>query len=137
MEIKFQNGAHLKKKGYFWPTFRIFSHQGTDTKTPSAVQHIYHTYIQVFCSPYWPFYLREWKRQGKPAWCGEQERSTQLQNQDTCVSSLNRHSDVSRILHVNFQKKLTYCRITALLILLVFFFTCHTSVCLFFSKNQF
>ena len=52
------------------------------------------------------------------------------------ISSLNRHSDVSRILHVNFQKKLTYCRITALLILL-FFLTCHTSVCLFFSKIDF
>ena len=28
---------HLfEKKGYFWPTFHIFGHQGKDTKIPSA-----------------------------------------------------------------------------------------------------
>ena len=53
--IKYQNGAHLKK-GYFWPTFHIFSHQGNKvTKISSA--HISLTYIHVFCSPYWLFCL--------------------------------------------------------------------------------
>ena len=53
-EIKFQNGTHLKK-GYFWPTFHIFSHQGKDTTIPSA--HISLTSIHVFCSPCWLFAL--------------------------------------------------------------------------------
>ena len=42
LEIKFQN---LKKKGYFWPTFHIFSHQGKVTKIPSA--HISLTYLHI------------------------------------------------------------------------------------------
>ena len=45
VQIKFQNGAHLKK-GYF----HIFSYQGKVTKIPSA--HISLTYIHAFCSPY-------------------------------------------------------------------------------------
>ena len=50
LEIKFQNGAHLKKKSLFL-TFSHFSgHQGKVTKIPSA--HISLTYIHVFCSPY-------------------------------------------------------------------------------------
>ena len=44
----------FEKKGlfltYFFP---FFSHQGKDTKIPSA--HISLTYIHVFCSPYWLF----------------------------------------------------------------------------------
>ena len=45
--IKFQNGAHLKK-GYFWPTFYIFSHQGKNTNIPPANHPTYihtHTYF--------------------------------------------------------------------------------------------
>ena len=45
--------ALIWKKGYFWPTFHIFSHQGKVTKIPSA--HISLTYVHVFCSPYWLF----------------------------------------------------------------------------------
>ena len=49
------------KRGYFWPTFHIFSHQGKVTKIPSA--HISLTYIHVLCSPYWPFLLYQfWKK---------------------------------------------------------------------------
>ena len=50
LEIKFQNGAHLTKNGYFDLLFTYFSHQKKDTKNPSA--HILLTYIYVFCSPY-------------------------------------------------------------------------------------
>ena len=46
----------FEKKGYFWPTFHIFSHQGKVTKIPSAhisltslLPHI-HTYMN-FASP--------------------------------------------------------------------------------------
>ena len=45
--------ALIWKKGYFWPIFQFFSHQGKDTKIPSA--HISLTYIHIFCSPYWLF----------------------------------------------------------------------------------
>ena len=55
LKIKFQNGAHLKKKGYFWPTFHIFELPGKVTKIPSA--HILLTHIYVFCWPYWLFSL--------------------------------------------------------------------------------
>ena len=41
----------FEKKGYFWPTFHIFSHQGKVTKIPSA--HISNTYIHVFFLPNW------------------------------------------------------------------------------------
>ena len=47
-EIKFQNGAHLKKKAIFDLLFKFFSHQGKDTKNPSA--HISLTHIHLFCS---------------------------------------------------------------------------------------
>ena len=50
MEIKFQNGANLKKRAIFYLLFTFFSHQGKVTKIPSA--HISLTYINVFCSPY-------------------------------------------------------------------------------------
>ena len=51
LEIKFQNGAHLKKKLLFLTYFsHFFSHQGKVTIIPSA--HISLTYIHVFCSPY-------------------------------------------------------------------------------------
>ena len=51
LEIKFQNGAYLKKAGLsFDLLFAFFSHQGKGTKIPSA--HISLTYIQVFCSLY-------------------------------------------------------------------------------------
>ena len=46
LEIKFQNGAHLKK-GLF---LTYFSHLGKVIKIPLA--HISLTYIHVFCSPY-------------------------------------------------------------------------------------
>ena len=50
LKIKFQNGAHLKKKGYFYLLFTFFSYQEKVTKIPSA--HISLTYIHVFCSLY-------------------------------------------------------------------------------------
>ena len=59
--IKFQNGSHLKKKkGYFWPTFTFFSHQGKVTKIPLA--HISVTYMHIFCSPYWLFCLTNFEK---------------------------------------------------------------------------
>ena len=48
--------ALIWKKGYFWPTFHIFSHQGKVAKFFKHVSHS-HTYIHVFCSPYWLFCL--------------------------------------------------------------------------------
>ena len=53
LEIKFQNGVHLKKNAIFDLLFTCFSHQGKDTKIPSA--HMPLTYIHVFCLPYWLF----------------------------------------------------------------------------------
>ena len=50
LEIKFQNGAHLKKRTIFDLLFTFFSYQGKVTKIPSA--HISLTYKHVFCSPY-------------------------------------------------------------------------------------
>ena len=51
----------FEKRGYFWPTFHIFSHQGKVTKIPSA--HISLTYTHVFCSPYWLFLPYQfWKK---------------------------------------------------------------------------
>ena len=50
LEIKFLNGAHLKKRAIFDLLFTFFSHHGKVTKIPSA--HISLTYIHVFCSPY-------------------------------------------------------------------------------------
>ena len=41
LEIKFQDGALLKKKGYFWPIFTFFSHQG---KLQKFLQHISHSH---------------------------------------------------------------------------------------------
>ena len=49
LKIKFQNGAHLKKRAIFDLLFTFFSYQGKVTKIPSA--HISLTYIHVFCSP--------------------------------------------------------------------------------------
>ena len=55
LEIRFQNGAHLKKRAIFDLLFTFFSHQGKDTKIPSA--HIPFTYtyfahpIDFFCLP--------------------------------------------------------------------------------------
>ena len=40
--------------------FTFFSHQGKVTKIPSA--HISLTYIHVFCSPYWFFYLPNFEK---------------------------------------------------------------------------
>ena len=60
LEIKFQNGAHLKK-GLFDLLFTFFSYKGKVTKIPSA--HISLTYIHVFCSPYWLFLPYQfWKK---------------------------------------------------------------------------
>ena len=50
LEIKFQNGAHLKKMAIFDLLFTFFSYLGKVKKNPSA--HISLTYIHVFCSPY-------------------------------------------------------------------------------------
>ena len=50
LEIKFQNGAHLKKRAIFDLLFTFLSHQGKVTKISSA--HTSLTYIHVFCSPY-------------------------------------------------------------------------------------
>ena len=52
LNIKFQNGAHLKK-GLFLTYFSHFLVTRGDTKIPSA--HISLTCIHVFCSPYWLF----------------------------------------------------------------------------------
>ena len=42
-KIKFQNGAHLKKKGLFWPTFHIFQLPGESYKNSFStyLTHIY------------------------------------------------------------------------------------------------
>ena len=54
----------FEKKGYFWPTFHIFSHQGKVTKIPSA--HISLTYKHVFCSSYWLVLLYQfWKKKNE------------------------------------------------------------------------
>ena len=52
--------ALIWKKGYFWPTSHIFSHQGNVTKIPLA--HIALTYVHVFCSPYWLFCLTNFEK---------------------------------------------------------------------------
>ena len=36
--------ALIWKRGYFWPNVHIFSHQGRDTKIPSAYISLIHTY---------------------------------------------------------------------------------------------
>ena len=57
-----------KKKGYFWPTFTFFSHQGKVTKIPSAHRPISHSHrpyidLHVFCSSYWLFLPYQfWKK---------------------------------------------------------------------------
>ena len=60
LEIKFQNGAHLKQRAIFDLLFTFSSHQGKVTKIPSA--HISNTYIHVFCSPYWLFCLTNFEK---------------------------------------------------------------------------
>ena len=45
LEIKFQNGAHLKKKAIFDLLFTFSSHQGKVTKNPSAHISLTHTYF--------------------------------------------------------------------------------------------
>ena len=60
-KIKFQSGAHLKKRAIFDLLFTFSSHQGKVTKIPSA--HISNTYIHVICSPYWLFLPYQfWKK---------------------------------------------------------------------------
>ena len=49
LEIKFQNGAHLKKKAIFDLPFTFFSYQEKVTKVLSV--HISLTYIHVFAHP--------------------------------------------------------------------------------------
>ena len=49
-----------KKRAIFDLLFTFFSHQGKVTKIPSA--HISHTYIHVFCSPYWLFCLTNFEK---------------------------------------------------------------------------
>ena len=68
LEIKFQNGAHLKK-GLFLTYFSHFvSHQGKVTIIPSA--HISLTYIHIFCSPYWLFLLYQFYKKYEFVRCG-------------------------------------------------------------------
>ena len=45
MEIKFQNGAHLKKRAIFDLLFTFFSHQGKVTK---FLQHISHSHTYMY-----------------------------------------------------------------------------------------
>ena len=45
----------FEKRAIFDLLFTFFSHQGKVTKIPSAQMSL--TYIHVFCSPYWLFYL--------------------------------------------------------------------------------
>ena len=40
--------------------------------------------------------LIEWERQGKPTWRGEQERPTQLQNQDVSIIPSQKTTEYSR-----------------------------------------
>ena len=42
------------------------------------------------------YVISEWKRQGKPTWCGEQERPTQLQNQDMRIIQSQKTTEYSR-----------------------------------------
>ena len=50
----------LEKRAIFDLLFTFFSHQGKVTNIPSA--HISHTYIHVFCSPYWLFCLTNFEK---------------------------------------------------------------------------
>ena len=61
LEIIFQNGAHLKK-GLFLTYFSHFL--VTREKLQKFLQHISHshTYIHVFCSPYWLFCLTNFEK---------------------------------------------------------------------------
>ena len=54
LEIKFQNGDHLKKRAIFDLLFTFLVTREKWKKNPSA--HISLTYIHVFCSPYWLFF---------------------------------------------------------------------------------
>ena len=47
LEIKFQNGAHLKK-GYFDLLFTFFSHQEKETKIPSAHISLIYIHTRIF-----------------------------------------------------------------------------------------
>ena len=40
--------------------------------------------------------IREWKRQGKPTWCGEQERPTQIQSQVMRIIQSQKITEYSR-----------------------------------------
>ena len=61
LEIKFQNGAHLKKRAIltYFPHFLV-----TKEKLPKFLQHISHshTYIHVFFSSYWLFCLTNFEK---------------------------------------------------------------------------
>ena len=61
LEIKFQNGAHLKKKGLFWSTFRILYLQGKSYKNSFStyLTHI-HTCILLTLLTYLPYQF--WKK---------------------------------------------------------------------------
>ena len=50
----------FEKRAIFDLLFTFFSHQGKVTKSPSA--HISHTYIHIFCSPYWLFLPYQFRR---------------------------------------------------------------------------
>ena len=49
----------FEKRAIFYLLFTFFSYQGKVTKLPS---HISLTYIHVFCSPYWLFYLTNFEQ---------------------------------------------------------------------------
>ena len=50
----------FEKRAIFDLLFTVFSYKGKVTKIPSA--HISLTYIHVFCSPYWLFYLTNFEK---------------------------------------------------------------------------
>ena len=66
--------ALIWKKGYFWSTFHIFSHQGKVKKIPSANMSL--IYVHVFCSPYLLFFFlfflphQFWKKKYEFMWYG-------------------------------------------------------------------
>ena len=54
-ENQISKWCSFEQRAIFDLLFTFFSHQGKDTKIPSA--HISLTYIHVFCLPYWLFCL--------------------------------------------------------------------------------
>ena len=59
-ENQISKWCSFEKRTIFDLLFTILIHQGKDTKSPSA--HIPLTYIHIFCSPYWPLFIRYGKQ---------------------------------------------------------------------------